>query len=82
MCASISGVDGVTCAGAGGVVGGEGAIVTGSGLRPEKYTFAEGQKNGTRIGVTHDTFGLCQVISREYTTFPVTSSNSLYESRP
>ena len=77
----------VAGAGAGSVAGakregvgagrGDGAVaLSGSGLGAEKYTSFGGSVGGTRIGITHGTSGLCHVTSREYTTVPVSLSNS------
>ena len=51
--------------------------LSGSGLGAEKYTFFGESVGGTCIGITHGTSRLCHVTSREYTTFPVSSSNGV-----
>lgn len=51
-----------------------GDALAGSGFGAKEYMSLGGSESRTPIGVTYDTFGLCHVISREYTSFPVSSS--------
>lgn len=82
----------VIVAGAGGVAGADECVTdvsTGAGGGEEDAALAEtglgmgtyitpgGSVGGTRIGVIHGASGLCHVMSRENTTLPVSSSNSL-----
>lgn len=59
---------------AGGGERGAASTDTGIGTRTNIYI---GGSVGDPIGVIHDTYGGCQVKSREYMTLPVSSSSNL-----
>ena len=63
--------------GAGAGAGSGAGAGAGSGLGAGKCMSLGGSEGGARTGVTHGSSGVCHVTSREYTTFPVSSSNNL-----